>query len=91
MLKQVIATFVKTLQIIVIGSIRAYRWLISPWLPGCCRFYPTCSQYAINAVESHGVAKGMYLTIRRIVRCHPGSAGGVDLVPLKKKEGRSGH
>ena len=85
MLKQIIATLVKTLQIVFIGSIRVYRRLISPWLPRSCRFYPSCSQYAIEAVELHGLVKGTYLMVRRLLRCHPGSAGGVDLVPLNKK------
>lgn len=62
--------------------IRAYRLLISPWLPrGICRFYPTCSVYALEALEKHGPVKGLYLTARRLLRCQPFHPGGVDVVP----------
>lgn len=49
-----------------------------------CRFIPTCSNYAIEAFERHGLLKGLYLTIRRIIKCHPGGKSGIDLVPQKK-------
>lgn len=51
-----------------------------------CRFYPTCSNYAIEAIEVHGSFKGMYLTIKRILKCNPFSKGGIDLVPPKRKQ-----
>jgi uncharacterized protein len=86
MFRQINSKLAKTLQIIVVGSIRVYRWVISPWLMRCCRFYPSCSQYAIDAVKAHGTLKGIGFTVWRLARCHPGSAGGVDLVPRKKKE-----
>ncbi len=64
--------------------IRAYQILISPLSRGKCRFVPTCSNYAIEAIETHGVFYGVYLSIRRILRCNPFNPGGYDPVPEKK-------
>ena len=62
--------------------IRAYQLLISPVLPPSCRYFPTCSCYAIEAVERHGAARGTWLALCRMLRCHPwGGAGGFDPVP----------
>ena len=61
--------------------IRFYRGAISPMFPSCCRFTPTCSQYALQAVEKYGALKGGYLALRRILRCHPVHKGGYDPVP----------
>ncbi|MBK5937956.1 membrane protein insertion efficiency factor YidD [Halochromatium roseum] len=66
---------------LVRGSIRAYQLFLSPLLGNHCRFYPTCSQYAIEAVEQHGVLRGLWLGVRRLLRCHPWHPGGVDPVP----------
>ena len=67
----------------MIVSIRGYQLLISPLLGPRCRFYPSCSHYAIEAIERFGVIRGGGLALRRISRCHPLNAGGVDLVPEK--------
>jgi len=61
--------------------IKLYKLLISPVLPNACRFYPTCSQYAIEALTKHGLLKGGFLSIKRILRCHPLCDGGYDPVP----------
>lgn len=61
--------------------IRFYQKVISPLKPPSCRFYPTCSNYGIEAIEKHGVIKGGYLTINRILRCQPFCKGGYDPVP----------
>lgn len=61
--------------------IRGYQWFISPVLPGTCRFYPSCSTYALEAVNVHGPVKGGWLALKRIGRCHPFNDGGVDPVP----------
>lgn len=61
--------------------IRGYQLFISPLLPASCRYYPTCSSYAIEAIEKHGVISGSWLAIRRIARCHPFRPGGFDPVP----------
>jgi hypothetical protein len=61
--------------------LRAYQLLISPLLGNHCRFYPSCSQYAIDAVDGHGVLRGSWLALRRLSRCHPWHAGGYDPVP----------
>lgn len=63
--------------------IAAYQRLLSPLLPRSCRFYPSCSTYAAEAIERHGAARGMMLAVRRILRCHPFHPGGHDPVPLK--------
>lgn len=63
------------------GLVRAYRLLLSPWLGNQCRFEPTCSRYALTALEAHGGWRGTWLSARRIVRCNPWCAGGHDPVP----------
>lgn len=63
--------------------IRAYQKFISPIKKPCCRYYPTCSQYAYEAVKKHGAVKGSILAVWRILRCNPYSGGGVDYVPDK--------
>jgi len=72
---------VKVAALILSAPIRLYRWIISPILPSACRFYPSCSAYAIQALDDHGVGRGLYLTIRRLLRCHSLNPGGVDPVP----------
>ena len=66
---------------LLLALIRFYRREISPLKPSCCRFTPTCSQYALEAVEKYGALKGGYLAVRRILRCHPFHPGGYDPVP----------
>ncbi|MDR2938825.1 MAG: membrane protein insertion efficiency factor YidD [Clostridiales bacterium] len=61
-----------------------YKRAISPALPNSCKFYPTCSQYAFEAIERYGVIKGIYLGAKRILRCNPFSKGGFDPVPLEE-------
>ena len=63
------------------GAVRGYRFFLSPWLGSACRFEPTCSIYALEALERHGAAAGLALTLGRIGRCHPWCAGGLDPVP----------
>jgi len=71
---------------IMIALIRGYQKFISPLPPPSCRFYPTCSQYGIEAVKTHGALKGGWLTLKRILKCHPFHPGGVDPVPDKKQK-----
>jgi putative membrane protein insertion efficiency factor len=66
---------------ILIALIRGYQWFVSPLLGNHCRFYPSCSQYAREAIERHGVRRGLWLAVRRLLRCHPWQPGGVDPVP----------
>jgi putative membrane protein insertion efficiency factor len=65
----------------LIWLVRGYQLLISPFVPPSCRFHPTCSHYAIEALQKHGALKGAWLALRRIVRCHPWHPGGHDPVP----------
>ena len=69
------------MQRLLIALVKAYRLILSPWLGSSCRFEPTCSRYAIEALAKHGAAGGRYLTLKRIGRCHPWCAGGHDPVP----------
>lgn len=66
---------------LLILPIRFYQRFISPMLPPACRFTPTCSQYAVEAIQKHGALKGLHLAIRRILRCHPWGGSGYDPVP----------
>jgi len=66
---------------IVIAALRVYRTIISPLYGDVCRYYPSCSAYGLTAVQEHGVIKGGWMTARRLVRCHPWAAGGIDDVP----------
>lgn len=65
--------------------IRMYQFFLSPWLGNHCRFHPSCSNYAIEAVEKHGAIKGPLLALCRIGKCHPWHSGGFDPVPLNLK------
>jgi len=66
---------------VLIALIKAYRTCISPWLGQTCRFHPTCSRYAMEALERYGALRGSWLAFKRVLRCHPFHAGGVDPVP----------
>ncbi len=66
---------------LLVALVRGYQLLISPLLAPRCRFYPSCSSYAIAALHAHGAARGSVLAVKRIVRCHPGCEGGHDPVP----------
>lgn len=68
------------MQKIIIGALRGYKLLISPLLPSACRFYPTCSEYMLDALKKHGVLKGIWMGLKRLGRCHPFHAGGYDPV-----------
>ncbi len=68
-------------QAFLMGLVKAYRMLLSPWLGSACRFEPTCSAYALQSLDRHGALVGSYLMLRRLGRCHPWCAGGLDPVP----------
>jgi putative membrane protein insertion efficiency factor len=66
---------------VLVFPIRLYQLVLSPLLPHRCRFYPTCSQYAVEAIEKHGPLRGLWLALKRFVKCHPLHPGGYDPVP----------
>lgn len=72
------------MKFILLASLRFYRFAISPFYSPCCRFTPTCSHYAVEAVAHHGAIKGAWLTIKRLSRCHPWGSYGY--YPVEKKE-----
>ncbi|NKB46722.1 MAG: membrane protein insertion efficiency factor YidD [Legionellales bacterium] len=65
----------------LIGLIKAYQYGLRPFVGSHCRFYPTCSSYAVEALQQHGVCKGLWFICQRLLRCHPWCAGGIDPVP----------
>lgn len=68
---------------LLMALVRGYRLTLSPWIGSACRFEPTCSAYALDALGRHGAAAGSYLTLRRLARCHPWCDGGHDPVPTQ--------
>ncbi len=77
----ILQTISRTIARLLILPIRFYQKFISPLTPPSCRYTPTCSQYAVEALRKHGPLKGMYLAVRRILRCHPWGGHGHDPVP----------
>lgn len=71
---------------ILIALIKGYQSIISPFLGPHCRFYPTCSNYAMESLIKFGIFKGSKLTLKRVLKCHPWNPGGTDLVPLKPED-----
>lgn len=65
----------------VIFLIKAYQWIVSPLFGKNCRFYPSCSEYSLEAIQKYGLVKGILLGTKRLLKCHPFHSGGVDLVP----------
>jgi uncharacterized protein len=77
----VLNKILRVLSLPFIGLIKLYQWIISPWLGPKCRFTPTCSHYAVEALKKHGLIKGGWLAVKRISRCHPWGGHGYDPVP----------
>ena len=75
----------KLLTTLLIWLVKFYQKFLSPLCPGVCRYRPTCSQYMIDAIQVHGIMKGLFLGCKRICRCHPWGGSGYDPVPKKKK------
>lgn len=83
LLRQLSTAVSSAVQTVLLGLVRFYRFALSPWLGSACRFTPTCSQYALDALDQHGPWVGAYLTTRRLLRCHPWCDGGHDPVPAR--------
>ena len=79
----------RTAALPLVWLVKAYQYLISPLTPPTCRFYPSCSAYAVTALERHGPLQGSWLAVRRLLRCHPWNPGGVDHVPQRTGRGSS--
>jgi uncharacterized protein len=71
------------MRFLLIAIIKGYKFFISPLLGSNCRFYPSCSSYSLEALQRHGAIIGSYLTLRRLLKCHPFNEGGIDPVPEK--------
>ncbi|MGM0542345.1 MAG: membrane protein insertion efficiency factor YidD [Pseudomonadota bacterium] len=71
---------------VLVWLVRVYQYTLSPLLGPRCRFWPSCSAYAVEAIQVHGPLKGIWMAIKRILKCHPGSAGGMDPVPGGRSE-----
>ena len=84
-IKVTLDALIYPIKLILIGLIKVYQKVISPMLPNTCRFYPTCSNYMIIAIREWGLLKGLWLGIRRILRCRPKGKCGEDFVPLNIK------
>jgi len=85
MFLQLISKSHQGLQWTAIKLIHVYRYLLSPWIGNQCRFYPSCSHYSEEAIKRHGFFIGSYLTLRRLLKCHPWHQGGLDPVPELKR------
>ena len=70
---------------VIIGAIRGYQLVVSPWLPPACRYEPSCSEYALTAVRRFGATRGVWLSVRRLLRCHPLGSCGYDPVPARER------
>lgn len=81
MFKKIIYASEKIIKKLLIAIIKFYQIALSPFLANRCRFYPSCSHYAKEAIETKGILRGIYLTVRRLLRCHPYNPGGYDPVP----------
>jgi putative membrane protein insertion efficiency factor len=75
----------RSMKALLLLLIKLYQWCLSPFFGGQCRFYPSCSAYAAEAIDTHGALRGSWLAVRRLLRCHPWHAGGVDPVPPKSR------
>lgn len=75
---------------LAIKAIHSYRFLLSPWIGNQCRFYPTCSYYAEEAISHYGLTKGSYLSLVRLLKCQPWHQGGIDLVPKQFQQPQDG-
>jgi putative membrane protein insertion efficiency factor len=74
------------MRLVMIALIKLYQTILSPFVGQHCRFYPSCSSYALEALEKHGTVRGLWLSIKRVSRCHPWHEGGVDPVPEPQKK-----
>ena len=78
-------------QRLLCGLVRVYQWVISPLFPGTCRYLPTCSHYAVEAISKHGPVRGLSLSVGRLARCHPWGGSGFDPVPEISKSKTLSH
>jgi putative membrane protein insertion efficiency factor len=88
MANEIKARLTRMVQVTFVTAIKAYRLVLSPWLGGRCRFVPSCSSYALEAIDTHGPFRGAWLALRRLARCRPGGGWGYDPVPESGKSAR---
>lgn len=77
--------------LLLVGLVRAYQLVVSPWFPPTCKYYPSCSAYAVTALRVHGPVRGTWLAAWRLLRCNPWSLGGVDHVPPRRPRAAAEH
>ena len=81
--QRLVGFVVRVPSLLLMALVRVYQLFVSPLFAGSCRFYPSCSAYGLQALRVHGAMRGTWLTVRRLLRCHPWNPGGVDEVPTK--------
>jgi uncharacterized protein len=88
MVRRIMGAIKQACQLTIIGLIKGYQYIISPWFGSCCRFYPSCSHYAIEAIREYGIIYGSFLMVKRLCKCHPWHCGGIDYVPPRQRKGK---
>jgi putative membrane protein insertion efficiency factor len=83
-MNEILSLIKRVVTLVLVGVVKFYKLAISPWTPSSCRHVPTCSSYAVEALQKHGPVKGLWLSVKRLSKCHPWGTHGYDPVPETK-------